>query len=306
MTTHTHSSPAATDRLLRALSAQGGIACWLADTRTIAQCAADTHRLSPIAAAALGRTLTMTAFLAQTLKAETARLSVSIKGAGPLGGILTATDGWGHLKGYVQNPAVFLPPNDRGKLDVAGAVCDHRPDTGSLTVIRDMGLKEPYTGRVALRTGEIAEDFAYYLTVSEQTPSAVSLGVLMGEDGNVLASGGILLQTLPGVTEEELGAVEAALPALDGISQLLHTGMALEDILTGPLAALHFTVLEEHHPAFCCDCSRERLEEVLLSMGNDLADLISDGQATLHCHFCNTEYYFDKAALEALWRLGGR
>ncbi|GGJ09045.1 33 kDa chaperonin [Alicyclobacillus cellulosilyticus] len=254
------------------------------------------HDTWPVATAALGRTASVAAMMGMMLKGDE-RLTVQIKGDGPLRGILVDADAQGHVRGYVEEPHVHLPNNHLGKLDVGGAV-----GRGWLSVTRDMGLKDVYRGTVALQTGEIGDDFTYYFAKSEQTPSVVAAGVLVDVDHTVLAAGGLILQLLPGHDESHVSAVEERLAQLQSVTDLLRAGADAYDLVRTLLPDAQF--LEERPLSFRCRCSRERLAKVLRGLGPDeLQDMIRrDGGAEVVCHFCGTSYHFNADELAELSR----
>lgn len=256
------------------------------------------HDTWPTATAALGRAATAGAMMGAMLK-DDGRLTIQIKGDGPLGQIVIDANGRGEVRGYVDNPHVHLPSNARGKLDVAGAV----GTSGFLNVIKDMGLKEPYQGSVPLVSGELGEDFTYYFAESEQIPSAVGLGVLVDTDHSVRHAGGLIVQVMPGISEFEIARLEKAVAELPHITSLLERGETPESmlrILTGEDLTIH----ERMEPVFRCKCSRERVEHTLITLGPDeLRDMIDeDGKADVVCHFCNETYAFTAEELEELYR----
>ena len=257
------------------------------------------HGLSPVAAAALGRTLAATLEIASGLKGATDSVTVNIKGEGPLGRIVTACDSRLNVRGYVENPQADLPLKANGKLDVALAVGWF----GDLTVIRDMGLKEPYVGTCPIQSGEIAEDFARYFTVSEQQPSLVYLGVRVdAESGAVRAASGLLAQPLPGCPDEVIDALTEKAKEIETLTSTLERGTSLKDALMQLFGGMGFAITANQHPEFRCDCSRERLERVLISLGEaELSDMIAQEHgAELTCHFCNKKYQFNEDDLRRL------
>lgn len=269
------------------------------DAKDLVAQARTFHKTSRVCTAALGRTLMMTAIMGMELKNENDRLTAIVKGGGPAGNIVCTARPGGAVKGYIENPEIELPLAPDGKLDVSMAVGWF----GELTVVKDLSMREPYVGRCELVSGEIAEDFARYFTVSEQTPSLVYLGVRMdAQSGTVLSSGGLLLQPLPGCPEEHIELAMARVESIKNLSTLLENGRTLQEALHEVLDGLNIEVTETTMPRFLCDCSRERLERVLISLGKEeLEDLIEkDKGATLTCHFCNTAYSFDEAELKAL------
>ncbi|MBC8531520.1 Hsp33 family molecular chaperone HslO [Gehongia tenuis] len=284
------------DKIISASLAGGDAVVMLAHGPELCERARQIHGLSPVATAALGRTLIMSVMMARSLKNESGSLSATIKGNGPLGGLVTVAYPDGTAKGYVNNPDVELPLNGRGKLDVGGAIGE-----GTLTVIKDIGMKKPYVGKVELKSGEIAEDFAWYLALSEQKPGIVSLGVRVDTDGSVLDAGGVWVQPLPGCKETTLDSLEAIAPLLSNVSNLFE-GHTVEEVLDNEFGFLDAQVLETFVPAFRCDCSRERIEQVLISMGEaEIRDILEkQGEAEVTCHFCREAYKFSGPELEAL------
>ncbi|MCL6634107.1 MAG: Hsp33 family molecular chaperone HslO, partial [Alicyclobacillus herbarius] len=244
------------------------------------------HGTWPVATAALGRTASVAAMMAMQLKGQE-RLTVQVKGDGPLGAILVDADSDGHVRGYVQHPHVHLPANALGKLDVGGAV-----GHGMLYVLRDMGLREVYRGGVELQTGEIGDDFTYYFAVSEQTPSSVGAGVLVDTDNTVICSGGFIVQLLPGHTDEDIDWVEAQIRGLSSVTDLLRGGMDATGLAATVLPDVE--ILEERPLAFRCTCSRDRLRRILLGLGKEelQAMLAEEGEAEVVCHFCSEVYRF--------------
>ena len=233
------------------------------------------------------------------LKGEEDLLTLQIKGDGPMQGIMVTADAKGNVKGYATVPDVILPANQLGKLDVAGAV-----GKGSLRVIRDMGLKEPYVGQTLLQTGEIAEDLTYYFATSEQVPSSVGLGVLMERDNTVRQAGGFLLQLMPFAEEQVIGRLERNLEAFSSVTALLEGGKTPEQMLEGLLEGLECEVLEKRPVAFCCNCDRNRIEKVLISLGKkEIQDMIEEGQEIeVNCQFCGKHYKFTVEELTGLYR----
>jgi molecular chaperone Hsp33 len=254
------------------------------------------HRAYPTAAAALGRAATAGAMMGAMLK-DGQRLTIQVKGDGPLGEIVVDADAEGHVRGYVDHPDVHLPSKTDGKLDVSGAV----GNSGQLYVIKDLGLKEPYRGGVPLVSGELGEDFAYYFAVSEQIPSAVGLGVLIDRDGSVLHAGGFIVQVMPGADEKRVEELERAVASMPHVTRLLGEGVTPEGLLRR-LVGDELTVHPAPAPVFACRCSRERVERTLLSLGPQelRAIMEEDGRAEVHCHFCNETYVFELEELKSL------
>lgn len=282
------------DGLLRITLLEGQARAFLIDSTQMVENARRIHGLSRIATAALGRTLTATAMMSAMLKGDDESISVTIKGGGPIGSIVTVGHGNGTVKGYVDNPGVDLPRVTK-KLPVGAAVGTQ----GKLTVVKDLGLKEPYVGQTNLVSGEIAEDFAMYFTASEQVPSLVSLGVLVGE--KVESAGGLIIQMMPGASEAAIRSVELSAGMFADISSTMkeyHLKGALQQLLMH----LEPEVLEETQPVYRCDCSRERIERVLITLGRDeLFSMIEEQHgAEVDCHFCNKRYRFTEDDLKML------
>ena len=275
------------DYMIRATAAEGQIRAFAATTRDTVEFARNAHNTSPVATAALGRLLTGSAMMGAMMKGEKDLLTVKIEGDGPIGGLTVTADGKGNVKGYAFHPEVMLPPNDKGKLDVGGAL-----GIGVMTVIRDIGMKEPYVGQTILVSGEIAEDLTYYFTTSEQTPSSVALGVLMNRENTVRQAGGFILQMMPGATAEVIAGLEAKLAQLTSVTALLDEGMAPEGILEYMLGDFGLEVLDQIPVQFRCNCSRERIKKALASVGRqELQQMIDEGETIeVNCHFCNSHY----------------
>lgn len=282
------------DYLIRATAFDGRLRAFAANTTGIVEEMRRRHGTTPVATAALGRTATAGVMMGAMLKGEE-RLTIQVKGDGPVGQIVVDANAKGEVRGYVDNPRVDLPLNGRGKLDVAGAVGE-----GYLYVIKDLGLKEPYRGSIPIVSGELGEDFTYYFAKSEQTPSAVALGVLIATDYSVQTSGGFIMQLLPGMDEGEIAAIEEKLGSLPPITTLLADGADLEDILKGLVESVE--VLERSEIRFQCKCSQERVEQTLISLGRDEIEQIlrEDGKAEVVCHFCNEVYEYNGEQLHNL------
>ena len=287
-----------TDEIVRAITADGLVKAAAITGRDVVERARNIHKLLPTATAALGRTLMGASLMGDMLKEEKGALTLQIKGGGPLGTILAVSDHEGNVRGYVQNPQVELMEQRPGKLDVGRAV----GTDGTLTVIKDIGLKEPYVGSVDLFSGEIADDLAMYFVESEQIPTACALGVLVGLDQSVTAAGGYIIQLLPGASDDIIAKIEAGVHSLGPVSSALAGGLDGEGLLRSVLADFQLEILEKHPVEYRCYCSRERVSRALISMGRaDLADLIAEqGQAELTCQFCDQIYHFSKEELEQL------
>ena len=288
-----------TDYIVRATAAEGQIRAFAATTRDLVEYARAAHNTSPVATAALGRLLTAGAMMGVMMKGENDLLTLKVEGDGPIGGLTVTADSKGDVKGYAFNPGVMLPPNAKGKLDVGGAL-----GVGVLSVIRDVGLKEPYVGQTILVTGEIAEDLTYYYATSEQTPSSVALGVLMNTDNTVRQAGGFILQLMPGASDEIISKLEERIRTLRPVTAMLDGGMTPEDILREVLAGFDPEINERMPVRFYCNCSRERVERALISLGRkELTEMIQDGKPVeLCCHFCGKKYEFTVEELQELLR----
>jgi len=252
------------------------------------------HHLWPVATAALGRTVAIGALMAFMLKGEE-RLTLQIKGDGPLGGVVVDADSEGSVRGYVEHPQVHLPSNSAGKLDVGGAV-----GHGMLYVMRDMGMRDVYRSGSELQTGEISDDFTYYFATSEQTPSAIGAGVLVETDNSVVVSGGFIVQLLPDATDEDVSVIEQQLTALQSVTDFLKDGATVDDLVRAVVPDAD--ILERRSLGFRCLCSRERLDSVLRSLGRvELESMIEEqGHAEVICHFCNEKYLFTRPELEQM------
>lgn len=288
------------DYILRATAAGGAVRLFVADTRQTVQQAFEYHRTSPVMSAALGRALTAAAIMGSMLKSEKDLVTIQIKGDGPGGGLTVTSNSKSEVKGYVNNPIVDIPLKPNGKLDVQAAL-----GFGTLTVIKDLGMKEPYIGNIPLVSGEIAEDITYYFAKSEQTPSAVALGVLVDRDYSIKAAGGFVIQMMPEAEEEIITAIEEKLKTVEPVTAMLEKGMTPEDILNVLVGEWQPKILDKVPVNYVCSCSRERVEKALIAIGKkEIAKIIEeDGKASLHCHFCNKEYDFSREDLERLLTL---
>ncbi|MEA4972301.1 33 kDa chaperonin [bioreactor metagenome] len=282
------------DYILRATAADGLIRAFAATTRQTVQTARVTHDTTPVVSAALGRLLTAGAMMGVMLKGEDDMVTLQIKSDGPVEGLLVTADSKGRVKGYPFNPKVDIPPKSPVKLDVGGAV-----GKGYLTVIKDLGLKEPYVGKTELVSGEIAEDLTYYFAKSEQIPTAISLGVLVDTDSSIKAAGGFIIQLMPGATVDEAEELERRITHLKYITELLDRGETPETILEAVLGDMGLTITDKIPTEFYCSCTRDRVEKALISIGkDDLKNILEeDKKAELSCHFCNRKYNFDEADL---------
>lgn len=287
-----------TDYIVRATAAGAQIRAFACTTRETVETARQAHNTSPVISAALGRLLSAGAMMGSMMKGEKDILTLQIKGEGPVRGITVTADSCGHVKGYPIVPDVILPANAIGKLDVSGAV-----GPGTLTVIKDLGLKEPYSGQVELQTGEIAEDITYYFAVSEQVPSCVGLGVLMEKNNTVKQAGGFIVQLMPFATEEVIQKLEENIKTLKSVTTMLDEGNSPEQILEIVLAGLDVEITDTLPVSFHCDCSKERVERALISIGRkELQDMIDDGkEVEVNCQFCGKQYHFQVEDLKELY-----
>lgn len=287
------------DYIIRATAANDQIRAFAAVTTEMVETAREHHNTSPVATAALGRLLTAGAMMGSMMKGEKDVLTLQIKAGGPLQGITVTADSQGNVKGYVGNPDVCIPANSKGKLDVAGAV-----GPGFLTVIKDMGLKEPYSGQVMLQTCEIAEDLTYYFATSEQVPSAVGLGVLMNKNNTVRQSGGFIVQLMPFAEEEVISRLEQNVQKINSVTNLLEEGHTPESLLEKVLEGFDMQINEKMDTRFHCNCSKERVAKALISIGRkELNEMIQEGKPIeMNCHFCNTNYNFTVEELKEILR----
>ena len=287
------------DYIIRATAANDQIRAFAAVTTQMVETAREHHNTSPVATAALGRLLTAGAMMGSMMKGEKDVLTLQIKAGGPLQGITVTADSQGNVKGYVGNPDVCIPANSKGKLDVAGAV-----GPGFLTVIKDMGLKEPYSGQVMLQTCEIAEDLTYYFATSEQVPSAVGLGVLMNKNNTVRQAGGFIVQLMPFAEEEVISRLEQNVQKISSVTNLLEEGHTPESLLEKVLEGFDVQINEKTDTRFHCNCSKERVEKALISIGRkELNEMIQEGKPIeMNCHFCNTNYNFTVEELKEILR----
>lgn len=290
------------DCIVRATAADAQIRAFACSTREMAETARRIHNTSPVVTAALGRLLSAGAMMGSMLKGDRDLLTLQVKGDGPAKGLTVTADSQGNVKGYPEVPDVILPANHLGKLDVGGAV-----GQGSLSVIKDMGLKEPYVGQTLLQTGEIAEDLTYYFAASEQVPSSVGLGVLMNRDNTVKQAGGFIIQLMPFAEESVIDRLEQNLGRAVSVTAMLEEGNSPEQMLGVLLEGLYPVVTDTMKTAFVCSCDKHRIEKVLLSLGKqELRDMIEEGQEIeVNCHFCNSHYKFSVAELKELYRQCG-
>lgn len=286
------------DRLIRGTAMNGKVRAFAVRTTALVEELRRRHDTYPTTTAALGRTVTAAAMMGAMLKGSE-KLTVQVKGDGPVGQIIADANADCEVRGYVTNPHVQLPSNSQGKLDVAGAV----GTTGFIHVTKDLGLKEPYRGSVPLISGELGEDFTYYFAVSEQTPSAVGLGVLVDTDSSVIVAGGFIIQLLPGLGDQEIDAIEGAIGQLPPVTSLLDQGLELEEMLRRIVP--DFNLLDESEVGFACNCSVERVERTLISLGYDeLTEMLQeDKEIEVVCDFCNEPYKFSPERIAELQQL---
>lgn len=277
------------DYLVRGIAANGTVRAFAVDTTESVAHAAERHETYPVVTAALGRILSAGAMMGSMMKGEDDLITLTIKGDGPIGTITVTADSHGNIKGFAGNPTVDIPLKRPGKLDVGGAV-----GNGTLTVVMDLGLAEPYNGTVELQTGEIGDDFAYYFTVSEQTPSAVGLGVMVDTDWSVKHSGGFIIQMMPDVQEDTISVLESKLAEVSSVTDMMEQGMTPEDMLKNILGDLDLNITETSPVQFKCNCSKDRVASALATIqSSDLQEMIDDGKdIEVKCYFCNSAYNF--------------
>lgn len=279
------------DKLVRGTAKEGQVRIVAAITTELVNEGVRMHECAPTAAAALGRMLTAGTLMGSMLKSEQDSLTLQIAGGGEAKGVVVTAHADSSVKGYIGNSGADLPVNSQGKLDVSGII----GKDGYLRIIRDLGLREPYVGQVPIYTGEIGDDLAYYFTVSEQTPSAVGLGVLVDTDMSIKASGGFIIQMMPGADEFLADIITYRLEEVPSITEFISKGMSIEEILEFIFEDMELKIHEEVKPMYKCDCSRERVEKALISIGKkDLEELYNDGKTEeIKCHFCNKNYEFN-------------
>lgn len=285
------------DYLVRAIAANGQVRAFAAYTKNTVETARQAHNTSPVVTAGLGRLLTAGAMMGSMMKGDRDVLTIKAEGSGPVGHYLVTADSKGNVKGYAANPNVILPANAAGKLDVGGSL-----GVGLLTVIKDLGLKEPYTGTCELVSGEIAEDLTYYFASSEQTPSSVGLGVLMTKDNTVNVAGGFIIQLMPDATEETISIVEEKISTIKSVTSMLENGLDPEGIINLILGGLDPEILDKMPVRFYCNCSKERVSKVLIAIGRkELDNIIEENEPIeVKCHFCNKAYNFTVDELKKL------
>ncbi|MGN0328914.1 MAG: Hsp33 family molecular chaperone HslO [Lachnospira sp.] len=289
------------DCIVRATAADGQVRAFAATTRDLVEEARQRHNTSPIATVALGRLLTGGAMMGTMMKSDADILTVQIKGNGPIGAMTVTADPKGRVKGFVSNPQVMLPLKD-GHLDIAGAV-----GIGVLSVIKDIGLKEPYVGDTILITSEIGDDLTYYFANSEQVPSSVGLGVLMNKDNTVKEAGGFIIQLMPNASDEFIDKLEERIKGIKSVTEMLQEGMTPEDILEHILGDMDLKILDTIPAEFYCNCSKERVGKAVISIGKDeIQSMIDEGEPIeVNCHFCNSHYMFDIDELKEMLKVAG-
>lgn len=287
------------DYCIRVTTGNKEVRGFFCTTKNMVEKARSYHETTKVATAALGRTLTATSMIGLMMKNNTDKVTVIIKGGGPIGTILATSNAFGMTKGYVTNPNIEVENYENGKLNVAGAVGNN----GTIKVIKDLGLREPYNGEYDIVSGEIAQDFTYYFTVSEQTPSAVALGVLTRAD-EVEQAGGFIVQMMPDATDETISTIEKNLSGIESVTTMLSKGLCPEDIMKIVLKGLEPVILDKTEVDFVCDCSKERVSKALIAIGKDeLKNIIEEDKgAEVGCQFCNTKYRFTEDELEELLR----
>lgn len=286
------------DILVIGTAAQGTVRFVGAETTELVNEASVTHQCSATASAALGRMLTSGVMMGSMLKNDKDVLTLQIKGGGPAGAVVVTAYPDGRVKGYIGNASVDLPRNEKGKLDVGGAIGKN----GNLTVIKDLGMKEPYVGQIPIVSGEIGDDLTYYFTMSEQTPSAVGAGVLVKEDLSIKAAGGFIIQMMPGGNELAADLIMYRLQEMAPITEMLDKGHSIEDIILNIFEDMSPKIMERRKPVYSCDCSREKVEKALISIGRkDLTEIYEEGKSEeIKCHFCNKAYEFSNEEIGEL------
>ena len=290
------------DYIVRATAANAQIRAFAASTTELVETARKHHATSPVATAALGRLLTGGVMMGSMMKNPTDMLTLQVQCSGPIGGMTVTADSQGNVKGYVHNPDVMLPVRN-GKLDVGGAL-----GAGFLNVIKDMGLKEPYSGQISLQTGEIAEDLTYYFATSEQVPSSVGLGVLMEKDNTVRCAGGFIVQVMPFIEEEVLSKLEQNISKIQSVTSMLDNGHTPEEMLRQVFDGMDMEITDTLPAAFYCNCSKERIEKAIISVGKkEIQSMIHENEPIeVKCHFCNTAYRFTVDELGTLLKKATR
>ena len=284
-------------RIVRSISADASVVCSAIDGKEIVSEIERIHKTSAVITAALGRLSMGASLLGFGLKGNSDTLTIRINGKGPAGNLIAVSDSYGNVKAYVANPVVEIPLNSKGKLDVAGAIGKN----GYLSVVKDLGLKEPYSGQVPIVSGEIAEDITNYLAVSEQIPSVCALGVLVDTDLTVKCAGGFLIQVLPFASDAVIDTIESNIKNMSSVTQLLSGGKTVEEISLMALDGLSPNILDDFEISYKCDCSRQRVERALISLGKtELESISNDDKTEVCCHFCDKKYIFSQEQIKNL------
>lgn len=287
------------DKLVRMISKDGTLTVMAVDSTQMVNRAAYIHMTSAVTSAALGRLLTAASLMGSVLKGKDDNITLRINGGGPAGSVIAVSDSEGNVRGYVANPVVEIPLNNKGKLDVAGAVGTE----GTLTVMKDLGMKEPYIGQIPIATGEIAEDITSYFAVSEQIPTVCALGVLVDTDLSIKHAGGFIIQLLPTALDDTIDKVEECIKDIEPVTKMLEKGMTPEEICRHVLSSFELEYLDDSEPEYKCNCSRQRVERALLSMGvAELEEMAKEDKHKISCHFCNKKYTFKSEDIKKLIR----
>ncbi len=287
------------DKLVRMISKDGTLTVMAVDSTQMVNRAAYIHMTSAVTSAALGRLLTAASLMGSVLKGKDDNITLRINGGGPAGSVIAVSDSDGNVRGYVANPVVEIPLNNKGKLDVAGAV----GTDGTLTVMKDLGMKEPYIGQIPIATGEIAEDVTSYFAVSEQIPTVCALGVLVDTDLSIKHAGGFIIQLLPTALDDTIDKVEECIKDIEPVTKMLEKGMTPEEICRHVLSCFDLEYLDDSEPEYKCNCSRQRVERALLSMGvAELEEMAKEDKHKISCHFCNKKYTFKSEDIKKLIR----
>ncbi len=285
------------DKLVRCISTDGTLVMMAAETTDMVERVQQIHQTSAVTSAALGRLLTAASLMGSMLKGDNESVTLRMNGGGPAGTVMAVSDCWGNARGYVQNPVVEIPLNSKGKLDVAGAI----GTDGSLVVIKDLNLKEPYIGQTPIISGEIAEDLTSYYAISEQLPSVCALGVLVNPDLSIKKAGGFIIQLLPTAFDDTIDAVERCISDIPSVTQMLSDGMTPEEICHRVLSEFELEVLDDSHPVYKCNCSKERVEGALISTGiKTLQELELEEKTEVNCQFCEKKYVFSGSDITEL------
>ena len=280
--------------LVRMISVDGTLTVMAVDSTDIINRMEQIHQTSAVTSAALGRLLTAASMMGAVLKGKDHSITLRINGDGPAGSVIAVSDSSGNVRGYVANPIVEIPLNDKGKLDVAGAIGKN----GSLTVMKDLGMKEPYIGQVPIVSGEIAEDITSYFATSEQTPTVCALGVLVNPDLSIKAAGGFIIQLLPTALDDTIDKVEECIKGIPSVTQMLTDGMTPEQICRSVLKLFELDFLDSSSPEYRCNCSKDRVAKALLTLGKDeLKEMAGDPVTEVSCHFCDKRYRFTPAEI---------